>query len=189
MIRITINAPVTIAYFALAGAAAVAQFFFPINAWLMVHGPVRLGDPGFWLSLLTWTFGHGNLDHLVANFTLLLLLGPLLEERFGSFRLLVMYVLTSVIVGLIHAFLSQDALIGASGTVFMAIMLTALSTGRGGVLPLSFVLIAWLYLGKEVWGMFENDSISQLAHLAGGALGIIYGLVFRRVSRAPISVG
>ena len=41
------------------------------------------------------------------------------------------------------------------------------------------LLVAALYLGRELVGLFANDGISQTAHILGAALGMILGLVMR----------
>jgi len=90
-----------------------------------------------------------------------------------------------VVVGLAHCILDpRDALIGASGTVFCLIMLTAMLAGRSGTIPLTMLLVAALYLGRELAGLFANDGISQTAHILGGVLGIMLGLVMRGSSSA-----
>jgi rhomboid protease GluP len=120
------------------------------------------------------------MTHLLSNFVVILLAGPLLEDRFGSFRMLAVLVTASVLVGLAHCILDPgDALIGASGTVFCLIMLTAILAGRSGTIPLTMLLVAALYLGRELVGLFANDGISQTAHILGGALGVMLGLVMR----------
>jgi membrane associated rhomboid family serine protease len=174
--RIEFNAPVTVCY-ALAAAAAT---ILPVQGKLAIHGPIRPLDGDFLLSLFTWTLVHGGMTHLLSNFVVILLAGPLLEDRFGSLRMLAVLVTASVLVGLAHCILDPgDALIGASGTVFCLIMLTAILAGRSGTIPLTMLLVAALYLGRELVGLFANDGISQTAHILGGALGVMLGLVMR----------
>jgi GlpG protein len=133
--RIEFNAPVTV-YYAL---AAVTATILPVQKKLAVHGPIRLLDGDFLLSLFTWTLAHGGMTHLLSNFVVILLAGPLLEDRFGSLRMLGVLVAASVLVGLAHCILDpRGALIGASGTVFCLIMLT----GRSGTIPLTMLLVA-----------------------------------------------
>jgi membrane associated rhomboid family serine protease len=174
--RIEFNAPVTVCY----ALAALAATILPVQGKLAIHGPIRLLDGDFLLSLCTWTLAHGGMTHLLSNFVVILLAGPLLEDRFGSLRMLAVLVTASVLVGLAHCILDPgDALIGASGTVFCLIMLTAMLAGRSGTIPLTVLLVAALYLGRELVGLFANDGISQTAHILGAALGMILGLVMR----------
>lgn len=174
--RIEFNAPVTVCY----ALSAVTATILPVQGKLAIHGPIRLLDGDFLLSLFTWTLTHGGMTHLLSNFVVILLAAPLLEDRFGSLRMLGVLVTASVLVGLAHCILDpRGALIGASGTVFCLIMLTAMLAGRSGTIPLTMLLVAALYLGREVTGLFANDGISQTAHILGGALGVMLGLFMR----------
>ena len=176
MPRIEFNAPVTVCY----ALAAVTATILPVQGKLAIHGPIRLLDGDFLLSLFTWTLAHGGMTHLLSNFVVILLTGPLLEDRFGSLRMLGVLVTASVLVGLAHCVLDpRGALIGASGTVFCLIMLTAMLAGRSGTIPLTMLLVAALYLGRKLVGLLANDGISQTTHILGAALGMILGLVMR----------
>ena len=182
MPRIEFNAPVTVCYALAASAATI----LPVQGKLAIHGPIRPLDSGFLLSLFTWTLAHGGMTHLLSNVVVILLAGPLLEDRFGSLRMLAVLVTASVLVGLAHCILDPGgALIGASGTVFCLIMLA----GRSGTIPLTVLLVAALYLGRELVGLLANDGISQTAHILGAALGMSLGLVMRGSSslRYPTS--
>jgi rhomboid protease GluP len=184
--RIEFNAPVMVCY----ALAAVTATILPVQGKLAIHGPIRLLDGDFLLSLFTWTLAHGGMTHLLSNFVVILLAGPLLEDRFGSLRMLGVLVTASVLVGLAHCILDpRGALIGASGTVFCLIMLTAMLAGQSGTIPLTMLLVATLYLGRELAGLFANDGISQTAHILGGVLGVMLGLVMRghSSSRHPSS--
>jgi membrane associated rhomboid family serine protease len=109
-----------------------------------------------------------------------LLLGPILEERYGSRRMLLMVLMTALATGLANALLFSTGLLGASGVVFMLIALISIVDLRAGVLPLTFVLVTVLFLGGEVLDMLRSDDVSQFAHLMGAAVGVAFGLLGRR---------
>jgi hypothetical protein len=71
------------------------------------------------VGLLTHILGHASWDRLIGNFMLILLVGPMLEERYGSGRLLAIVVVT----GLANALLTNPVVFGASGVAFMMILL------------------------------------------------------------------
>jgi membrane associated rhomboid family serine protease len=171
--RIEFNAPVTVCY----ALAAVAATILPVQGKLAIHGPIRPLEADFLLSLFTWTLAHGGMTHLLSNFVVILLTGPLLEDRFGSLRMLAVLVTASVMGGLAQCILNPR--VALIGTVFCLIMLTAMLAGRSGTIPLTVLLVAALYLGRELVGLFANDGISQTAHILGAALGMILGLVMR----------
>ncbi|MHC1787738.1 MAG: rhomboid family intramembrane serine protease [Christensenellales bacterium] len=139
-------------------------------------------DPLGYLRLFLHVLGHNDFAHLAANMGLFLVLGPTVEKLYGWRRLLMMIALTALVTGLLHLLLSAHAAtLGASGIVFMLIMLSAVSGRRSAKVPLTLILVALLYLGREIaGGLFQPDNISQLAHIAGGACGIIFGLKLKQ---------
>lgn len=138
------------------------------------------GDNFFYFfRLFGHCLGHANWAHFSANMMLFLLLGPLLEEKYGSKKLLLMILLTSLISGLANViFFKNVVLLGASGIVFMMIVLTSASCIKDDKkIPLTMILILIIYLGAEVWdGIFAQDNISQLTHIIGGICGAIFGM-------------
>jgi rhomboid protease GluP len=78
---------------------------------------------------------------------------------------------------------------GASGIVFMMILLASMANVRGGEIPLTFIAVATIYLGGElVASVHSNDGISHMAHLTGGAVGAVFGFLAaggKRRMKAP----
>ena len=68
------------------------------------------------------------------------------------------------------------ALCGASGVVFAFILLTSFTSFKNGEIPLTFILVAIVFLGQQVYeGVFLNDNISNLSHVVGGVIGSVVG--------------
>jgi len=90
--------------------------------------------------------------------------------------------MTAVVTGGLHCLIAPgSALLGASGVVFMLILLSAFTGEKDGTVPLTLILVALIYLGKEIYGAIAvSDGISQLAHIAGGGCGILSGIVLRK---------
>ena len=179
-VRISYNAPVVLTFALL----AVVVRLLPqdvILRWFATQ-PV-LDGPSTYLGLVTHILGHGNWQHLVSNFMLILLLGPILEERYGSFRLLVMIVVTALVSGLVDLAMSEVTL-GASGIAFMMILLASTANIRRGEIPLTFIAVAVIYIGAEIMRGFERDNVSQLAHILGGATGAVFGFLHARTRGA-----
>lgn len=171
--RITYNAPVVLTFAVL---AVVVQLIGE-PARLYVSAWPEFGDWRSYLGLFTHPLGHGNWDHLLGNFSIILLLGPILEERHGSKALLSMFLVTALITGLVNTALTDTGLVGASGIVFMLILLASTANIRQGAIPLTFLAVAALYLGREVVHAFKADNVSQLAHLVGGVVGAVFGFL------------
>jgi membrane associated rhomboid family serine protease len=135
--------------------------------------------PRFFLHVL----GHVDYQHYISNMLLLLVVGPPLEEKYGSGNMLLAFTFTAFICGLVEwLFFPGTALLGASGLVFMMIVLISLSGMRKDSIPVTLIVVLALYLGKEILnGLFTKDNISQLTHIIGGACGAFLGLaVFRK---------
>lgn len=180
-LRITYNAPVILTFTALAVAVQLATGLVGDQSIKpYVAAPPFFGDWQSYLGLVTHPLGHANWDHLLGNFGIILLLGPILEERHGSRSLLLMFLITALITGLANIVLTDAYLVGASGIVFMLIVLASTANIRRGEIPLTFLAVALLYLGREVVQSFKQDNVSQLAHLMGGIAGGVFGFVSAR---------
>lgn len=141
-----------------------------------------LRDPLTYVRIFGHVLGHTSFAHYFGNMTLFLVIGPIVEEKYGSGNLLMAIAMTAVVTGGLHCLISPgSALLGASGVVFMLILLSAFTGGKDGTVPLTLILVALIYLGKEIHGAIAvSDGISQLAHIAGGGCGILSGIVLRK---------
>lgn len=180
--RIRYNAPVTLTFSILAvvvlavnqlTAGALVTNAFSIGASLDFSNPLQ------WLRLFTHVVGHANWAHLMGNFAFVLLLGPILEEKYGSQSVLVMMAITALVTGLINVLVMPTGLLGASGIVFMMILLVSFTNIRAGEIPLTFILVVILFLAREIVGALREDSIAQFAHIAGGVCGSLFGFTRR----------
>lgn len=136
-------------------------------------------DPFMYVRLFTHVLGHASWQHYSGNMLLFLLIGPMLEEKYGSKSLLQLIAITALVTGLVHILLFPDTgLLGASGIDFAFILLASITgSRRNGEIPLTLILVAVLYCGQQVYdGLFTPDNVSQLSHLIGGAVGTVFGL-------------
>jgi membrane associated rhomboid family serine protease len=108
----------------------------------------------------------------------------MVENKFGSKNLFWMILFTAGITGILNVvFFPNVALCGASGLVFMLIILSAYSLVYSDGIPLTFILVALVYIGNEIInGIFVQDDISQFAHILGGLCGGIFGFILGRKS-------
>ena len=133
----------------------------------------------------THVLGHSDFAHFSGNITLMLVLGPTLEERYGSRTIFETMVLTALISGVIQWLLfPHTALLGASGIVFMMILMASLGGSHGRGLPLTLILVFIIYVGGEVYSAFTaTDNVSHLTHIIGGICGAVMGTNLRRKRR------
>lgn len=181
-LRISYNAPVVLT-FAIAAVVAfvLGQTSHTLQEWFIAYP--RLDSVQSYVGLFSHILGHHSWDHLLGNFMLILLIGPILEERHGSITLLMMILFTALMTGLATLLFSSGFVMGASGIAFMMILLASLANVRGGEIPLTFLVVAVIYMGGEIVHSFNNDGISHMAHLVGGAVGAAFGFIGARRSR------
>lgn len=185
--RIKYNAPTTLTFsFVCAVVLLLSQTLLPslTTALFMVPGKGGFSakDPLNWLRLFTHVIGHADWTHLISNMSFILLIGPILEQIYGSLSLWAMLAITALVTGVLNILLFPTALMGASGIVFMMILLASFTNFEKGEVPLTFILILCLYLGREILNSFKSNDISEFAHIVGGFCGSLFGF-FRPAKR------
>ena len=130
----------------------------------------------------THVLGHSSFAHYSGNITLMLVIGPTLEERYGSRTILLSILFTAFISGALQWLLFPGAaLLGASGIVFMMILMASLGGMRSGGIPLTLILVFAIYVGQEiVSALTATDNISHLTHIIGGICGAVIGIGLRK---------
>ena len=141
-----------------------------------------LANPLTYLRFFTHVFGHSSWSHFIGNAAYLLLLGPMLEEKYGSKMLMEIIVLTALVTGVVnYIFFWNVGLCGASGVVFAFIVLASFTGFRDGEIPLTFILIAVIYIGQQVYeGIVVSDNVSNMAHIVGGLVGAAIGYLLNK---------
>ena len=181
-LRITWNAPVVLSIVAVSFAATLLNYLTGGRSGMLLfmtyHSSLLL--PMTWIRMFTHIFGHADWSHLIGNMSYLLLLGPMLEEKYSSRVLFRGCPCDSVCdgTGKLYPF-PATALCGASGVVFAFILLSSFTNFREGEIPVTFILVAVLFIGQQVWdGITIRDNISHMTHIIGGMIGgmIGYGL-------------
>lgn len=175
--KIRYNSPVVLTY----ALVALVCLALPVSSFLgmSLASPSRpaFSDPGFYAGLFTYVFAHAGWAHFKGNLIMILLLGPLLEEKYGSWLLFEMMVMTAGATALISAAVFHTSLVGGSGLVFMMILLSSFSNFRDREIPLAFILVAVIYIGSELPQVLNDDHISHFGHLAGGLFGAGFGFL------------
>lgn len=153
------------------------------NLFCVYRSPLTdlLTYPRFFLHVL----GNPDFAACCTNIVIMLAVGPMAEERFGSKRLLFAIAVTALVTGLVlWFFFPNAALMGASGVVFMLIVLASFAGVRGGTIPLTLILVLALYLGGEIVQAVTGEAgLQQLTHIAGGVVGVIFGFLSSRGKR------
>ena len=176
------NSPVILSFALICTAVYFLDRFtgLPIMQYFLVQDRIIWTNPLSITTLASHVVGHGSIEHLLGNLTFILLLGPIVEEKYGSSRTLIMILITALITGILNVVFFSTGLYGASGIVFMLILLVSFTNTQGGKIPLTFILVAILFLGKEVMQSLQSDHVSQFAHIIGGVCGSFFGFMGRK---------
>ena len=139
---------------------------------------------GEWWRLITATFLHYGLVHLGMNMLVLWFIGPPLEEYFGHWRYLLIYVVSGLAGSAGALIWSPNALtVGASGAIW-------------GIMGAALVLEArkiWVFGGQAMGLVVFNLAITFLipgisigGHIGGLIGGGLCALAFSSLRRSPV---
>ena len=179
---VSFNAPVVLIFSLIALAALILGYCTGGLTTGLLFSVYRSSflDPLTYVRMIGHVFGHANVGHLVGNLMIILLLGPFVEKRYGSGRTVIVILVTAIVTGLVHfIFVPNTALLGASGVAFAFIILSSLAEFKRHEIPVTFLLVAALYLGQQIVGLFQQDSVSQLTHILGGVVGGFFGFIWK----------
>jgi len=178
---IDFNAPFILGLTGLAFLFFLVDLLTPLN-FITLFGAHRtgFGDPMQYVRLFSHVLVHADITHFASNFMMILAIGPMVEEKYGFKPLVLISVITAFVTGLVNVlFWPGRIVVGASGIVFMLILLASFTNIRQGRLPITVPLVAVLYIGNEILlGLFTVDNVSRISHIAGGICGAVFGVVF-----------
>ena len=182
--RITYNSPVVLTFVIISFGVMVANYLTAglSNKLLFMTYHSSLASPLTYVRLFTHVLGHMGWSHYIGNMMYLLLLGPMLEEKYSSRAIIEVILVTGLVTGIVNwVFFPGIALCGASGVVFAFIMMTSFTSFKEGEIPLTVILVAIIFIGQQVYeGLLVQDNISNMAHIMGGIVGSIAGYTLNK---------
>ena len=185
--KISVNSPVIIGFTTICFISLVLNFITGGKSNDLIFSVYRSSmlDPFTYVRFIGHIFGHAGLEHFIGNIMLILIIGPLLEEKYGRSNLIVVILSTAAVTGIINFIFFPDVqLLGASGVVFAFILLSSFTGLQNGKIPLTFILVALLYIGQEVIsGIFIQDNVANLTHIIGGIVGSSFGFTMNKIRR------
>lgn len=182
--KISFNSPVILTFTLLCLIALLLDGVTKGASTTMAFSVYRssLFHPLTYIRFIGHVFGHAGWSHLLGNIMLILVVGPLLEEKYGSSNMVFVILSTALATGIINFICFPNVqLLGASGVVFALILLSSFTSVQSGSIPLTFLLVAFLYIGEQVYqGIFIRDNISNLTHIIGGIVGAWLGYILNQ---------
>lgn len=193
-IRITYNAPVTLTFAiisaiillisTLTGGKLISFLFTCPGNFNCTDHPFGITNPIDYIRLILHIFGHADWNHFISNMAFIVLLGPVVEEKYGSPLLILMMATTSLVTGVLNVCFCPVQLLGSSDIAFMIILLASFNSINKNEIPLSFIFILVLYIGREIAGSGLQQNISTLAHIAGGICGSLFAFLAKPKPKA-----
>lgn len=184
-IRITFNSPVILSFVGVCLLALILDKITGGISTLKLFSVYRssLLNPLTYVRLIGHIFGHAGWSHFINNIMMILILGPMLEEKYGSKDILLVILITAVVTGAFHMIFSPfSRLLGASGVVFAFILLSSLTSFDDGGIPVTFILVAVIYIGEQIYQLIAiNSNVSNITHIIGGAVGATFGFVSNKL--------
>jgi membrane associated rhomboid family serine protease len=155
--------------------------------------PARVLQDGQWWRIVTGAFLHGGLLHIGVNMMSLWFLGRFIEFALGSWRMLLVYMLSLIASGLGVIYFSSNpdvATVGASGAIFGlfgALFAIGFKLGKPGM-DLVRANVGILVLNLII--TFTVPAISWQAHVAGLLAGfaVTYAIYYPPRRIAPVVV-
>lgn len=178
-LKISFNAPVVLSFVSCCFFVTILGYITRGKSteimFMTYHSSLK--NPLTYLRLFTHVLGHDGWSHFIGNATYLLLLGPILEEKYGSNVIAKIIVVTALVTGIVnYIFFWNIGLCGASGVVFSFIILASFTGFNDGEIPLSFILVATIFIGQQIYeGIAVSNNISNISHILGGIVGAITG--------------
>ncbi len=172
-------------------AQATHNIFFTIALSFSPSAPIN----GYWfLSLITSTFAHGGIMHLLGNMYFLYLFGDNVEDVLGKRRYLAFYLVGGVFANLSMALFNHDSIsIGASGAIaaLMGAYLIYFKAAKiSNPIPILWFKTSWrkvspwiligLFIAFDILSVLagSKDGIGHWAHIGG----FVFGLVFAKLT-------
>ncbi len=149
---------------------------------LYAFHPIRVLFFGEYYRLITSFFIHANIFHLFFNMYALYILGTIVEGYCGAMNMLILYMIAGLF-GNIASILILAYSLGSSAAIFSLLSLLVIYERRAyGKLG---SMAALLLLALIVSNMLAPGQVNNLAHIAGVAVGVVYGYLikFRHLSR------
>jgi membrane associated rhomboid family serine protease len=179
-----------------------------IQTFGLVPNQIFLSNPTSWATLFSNMFLHGGFFHILSNMWILYIFGDNVEDRMGSGRYLIFYVLSGLAANVLQLYFAQGSdvpIIGASGAIAGVLGGYFLLFPRARVITLILLFIfpwfvelpAVIYLGfwfvSQLYsGLFSLSmpsggamgGIAWWAHIGGFVFGFLMVNLFRRRQRA-----
>lgn len=180
-IHILFDSPVTTTFSVLVVLLFIVDSFITKGklSTLVLSAPTVAGgtqafsasEPLSFFRIVLHVFGSTNCSLLISNLIIISLLGPILEEKYGSAIIGIMMFLSALLSGVLAACFCKTGISGADSIVFMMVLLNSYLSVSKKKIPLSSVIVLILFIWGEFYTDTANGIIGLLVNIAGGLCG------------------
>ncbi len=174
-LQVSYNSPVILTFVIISSIALILSDVTNGNSNRYLFSVYRSSykDILSYLRIFTHVLGHGSIEHFSGNIVFILILGPILEEKYGSKNMLILILITAFVTGVYNIiFNPATMLLGASGVVYMLIILASIVDVKRGKIPLTFILAFFMLISTNI---VVEDNVARFAHILGGICGAFAG--------------
>lgn len=144
---------------------------------------IRVVKYGEWYRVITATFLHSDMEHLLGNMLSLCAIGIYLEQVIGRKRFLITYFISGIIASLaslgynmyldevVNSIGASGAIYGLCGMYLMVLIAFRNVFGKGNAIRLV------IYIILVSTASMTNTDIDHMAHIGGLLAGVILGIV------------
>ena len=187
-IKVAYDAPVTLSF------VIICAIIFLLNVLLAKSGkagglekifasptsqagvlPFIPSAPVSYVRLFFYIFGAGDPSVMFTNLILIMLLGPAMEERYGSVIIGIMIFVAALFSGVLNACFSESSLVGSLPLVSMMIFLNAFMSFSKKKFPLSFAAVMVLFVLLQVFT--GAGAVRIIICIAGGLCGSLFAFL------------
>jgi hypothetical protein len=177
------NCPITLAFLVVVFIVHLAfqtNFSDLFHHLFSVSKPFDWANPSSYLSLLLCVFSDdGRWQNISNPLFLIVLIGPIVEERVGPIQLVVAGIATTFITSLLHAILFSN-LYGPTCIAYMLVFMASYVNVKQGHTPLSFILVLVLVIlvSADQW---TEDLRTAFPMIIGSLMGWVWARMTSRV--------
>ncbi|MBL8099480.1 MAG: rhomboid family intramembrane serine protease [Anaerolineales bacterium] len=171
-----------------------ADLYRFIHAWGLVPAHLTLSNSDTWINILTSMFLHGGWFHILSNMWILIIFGDNVEDKLGSIRYLIFYLLSGTAAALLQVYFdptSSVPMIGASGAiagVLGAYLILFPHSRIASLVPIFFIFtmvelpalvflgfwfVSQLFSGWLALQGADASGVAWWAHIGGFIFGIV----------------
>lgn len=181
-LKFSYDAPVSQSFVLISLVIFILDFFvlnLKLNQnYLLTPTPVfSIRDPLVILRTIIYIFGETDKVYLFTNLLFIILIGPVMEERYGSVIIGIMFFVAAFVTGSMSACFCKVAYRGCSSVVFMLLLLNAMMFFTKKTISATSITMVVLFICREFFIANPNGVVGTLIILAGGLAGSLFAFI------------